>query len=438
MTGPDFDAVDFFKGDELVSDPYPYFDHLRSRCPVTPEPHHGVMMVTGYREAVDVLTDTENFSSCNAVTGPFPGFPVALEGEDVTDLIDQHRDALPFSDQIITFDPPKHKDHRGLLMRLLTPKRLRENEDFMWRRADTQMEGFLAAGRCELIRDYAGPFTLYVIADLLGVPPEDHEWFRDVLQGRPRTDMALGSTGSATLGHSPLAILYDRFAAYVEDRRRQPRDDVLTGMALATFPDGSTPEILDVVRVAANLFSAGQETTVRLLAASFKVIAERPDIQHALRAHRSLIPDFVEECLRTEGPVKGDFRLARRTTRVGGVDIWAGSTVMVLPGAANRDPRHFEAPGQFRVDRPNARDQIGFGRGAHACPGGPLARAEARITIERFLDRMADIRISEAGHGPAGSRRFEYAPTYILRGLQRLELDFTPVDSTQAADPPID
>ncbi|MDA8043631.1 MAG: cytochrome P450 [Actinomycetota bacterium] len=421
------EGVDFFRSNDLVDDPYPYFDQLRARCPVTREPHHGVMMVTGYREAVAVLTDTTNFSSCNAVTGPFPGFPVPLEGDDVGDLIEQHRDELPFSDQIVTFDPPKHKEHRGLLMRLLTPKRLRENEDFMWRRADTKMDEFLAAGRCELIRDYAGPYTLYVIADLLGVPEEDHEWFREVLQGRHRGDAALGSTGSATLGHSPLAVLYDRFSSYVAERRSHPRDDVLTAMALARFPDGSQPEVIDVVRVAANLFSAGQETTVRLLAAAFKVIGERPEVQDALRQDRSLIPDFVEECMRTEGPVKGDFRLARRTTEVGGVEIPAGTTVMILPGAANRDPRQFRDPGEFLVGRPNSRDQIGFGRGAHACPGGPLARAEARITMERFLDRAGDIRVSEAGHGPAGARRYEYAPTYILRGLQRLELEFTPL-----------
>ena len=122
----------------------------------------------------------------------------------------------------------------------------------------------------------------------------------------------------------------------------QPRDDVLTGLATATFPDGSTPEVIDVVRVAANLFSAGQETTVRLLAAAFQLIGERADLQQLLRDDSSRIPDFVEECLRMESPVKGDFRLSRRATTVGGVEIPAGTTVMVLNGAAGRDPRRFE------------------------------------------------------------------------------------------------
>ncbi len=316
-----------------------------------PEPHHGVVMVTGYEEAVSVYTDTATFSSCNAVTGPFPGFPVPLEGDDVSALIEQHRDELPFSDQITTMDPPKHKAHRGMLMRLITPKRLRENEEFMWRRADRQIDEFVARGECELIRDFAGPFTLYVIADLLGVPESDHEWFREELQGSRQHSQALGSTGSGSLGHSPLEFLYDQLTTYVEDRRREPRDDVLTGLATATFPDGSMPEVIDVVRVAANVFSAGQETTVRLLAAALQLIGERSDLQQLLREDRTRIPDFIEECLRMESPVQGDFRLSRTPSTVGGVDIPAGTTIMVLNGAAGRDPRHFEDPGEFRLDR---------------------------------------------------------------------------------------
>jgi cytochrome P450 len=423
----EYDDIDFFRGDELIADPYPYFDHLRSGCPVQREPRHGVVMVTGYEEAVSVYTNTAAFSSCNSVTGPFPGFPVELEGDDLSDVIEQYRDELPFSDQITTMDPPKHKAHRGLLMRLITPKRLRENEDFMWRHADRQIDEFVERGECEFIRDFAGPFTLYVIADLLGVPEEDHEWFRDQLQGGGHNrEEGLGSTGSRTMSHSPLEFLYDSLSKYVEERRREPREDVLTGLATATFPDGSMPEVIDVVRVAANVFSAGQETTVRLLGTALQRIGDDPRIQARLREDSSHIADFVEECLRYESPVKGDFRLARTGATVGGVDIPAGSTIMVLNGAAGRDPRRFEDPDDFRMDRPNAKEHLAFGRGPHACPGGPLARAETRISIERLLARMLDIGISESAHGPFGARRYDYVPTYILRGLTSLHLEITP------------
>ncbi len=418
----DLTAMDFFRDDRLLENPYAYFDALRRKCPVTREPHHGVTMVTGWEEAVEVANNAETFSSCISVTGPFPGFPVPLEGDDVTELIEQHRDELPFSDQLPTLDPPTHTNHRALLMRLITPKRLKENEDAMWMLADRVLDDFLVGGQGEFIRGFAAPFTLFVIADLLGVPDADRD---DFVQNLHRNvGGGLGSTEGESLAHSPLEFIYGRFATYIEDRRREPRDDVLTGLATATFPDGSIPDVADVVRVATNVFSAGQETTVRLLGSALKIMAENPDVQHLLRKDRSRIPNFIEETLRLESPVKGDFRLSRVPTAVGGVDMPAGTTVMVLQGAANRDPRRFEEPDRFDPARKNARQHLAFGRGIHTCPGAPLARAETRVGIERLLDRTADIRICERLHGPADNRHYHYVPTYILRGLTELHLEF--------------
>ncbi len=131
-------------------------------------------MVAGHEEVLAVLRDTASFSNCNIVAGPSFRFPVELTGDDVTGLVEQYRDELPMSDQIITFDPPKHTAHRGLLMGLITPKRLKENEEFMWRLADRQLDAVLPGGQCEFIDDFAQPYTLLVIADLLGVPESDH------------------------------------------------------------------------------------------------------------------------------------------------------------------------------------------------------------------------------------------------------------------------
>jgi cytochrome P450 len=309
-------------------------------------------------------------------------------------------------------------------MRQLTPKRLRENEEFMWRLADRQIDEFLQGDEAEFISGYANPFTLFVIADLLGVPEDEHAEFRTALARRPH-DAAVGSTKDS-LPLNPLEWLYDRFSRYIGDRRLEPRHDVLTALATTTFPNGELPEVIDVVRVAANVFAAGQETTVRLLGTTLQFIAERPDLQQLLRERRELIPNFVEEALRIESPVKGDFRLARRRTAMAGVDIPAGATLMVVNGAANRDPCHFEDPDEFRVERDNAREHLAFGRGVHSCPGGSLARMETRVSIERLLDRTERIAISEAHHGPPDDRRYAYMPTYILRGLMQLHLDITP------------
>ncbi|KPI03527.1 cytochrome P450 [Actinobacteria bacterium OK074] len=431
----DIKALDFFRDDRLVADPAPYYEALRGQCPVLREPHQNVVMVTGYEEAVSVLNDAETFSSCTSVTGPFPGFPVPLEGrDDVSELIERHRDELPLNDQLPTFDPPVHTAHRGLLMRLITPKRLKENEAAIWNLADRVLDGYLVGGEGEFIGEFAGPFTLLVIADLLGVPEEDREEFLAHMHQRPQEGGGIGTTDGQSAAHSPMEYLYEQFAGYIEARRREPREDVLTGLATATFPDGTLPEVIDVVRVAANVFSAGQETTVRLLSSSLKVIAERPDIQHLLRTERDRIPNFVEEMLRTESPIKGDFRLSKVPVTVGGVDIPSGTTLMLLNGAANRDPRRFPDPDTLDPTRSNARQHIAFGRGIHSCPGAPLARAETRVGIERLLDRTTDIRVSDRVHGPADARDYRYIPTFILRGLTHLQLEFDVTEPNTESD----
>ncbi|MGH3523386.1 MAG: cytochrome P450, partial [Mycobacterium sp.] len=415
--------LDFFTDVSLVPDPHPYFDYLRSKNPVLRLPHHNVVAVTGHEEATAVYKDTDAFSNCVTLGGPFPPLPFEPEGDDISAQIERHRNQFPMFEHMVTMDPPAHSRARSILSRLLTPSRLKENEDFMWRLADRQLEEFLANGECEFIAEYAKPFATLVIADLLGVPEEDHKEFRVVL-GAERPGSQVGALDHESVGINPLEWLDEKFCAYIEDRRGVPRDDVLTALATAEYPDGSTPEVIDVVRPATLLFAAGQETTAKLLSAALQVLGDRPDIQRKLRDDRSLIPGFIEESLRMESPVKSHARLARTATTVGGVDVPAGTIVMILPGAANRDPRRFEDPHEFRLDRKNVREHMAFGRGVHSCPGGPLARVEGRVSIERILDRMSDITISEAEHGPPGDRRYTYEPTYILHGLSELHITF--------------
>jgi cytochrome P450 len=421
----DFEAVDFFTDESLVPDPYPYFDHLRSKCPVVSATPFGVLAVTGYDEALAVYKDPA-FSSCVSVAGPFSGMPIGPgDDDDVTDLIEKHRAQVPMAEHITSQDPPLHTRTRGLMNKLITPKRLKENEEFMWRLADQQLDTFIERGKAEFLTDYAKPFSLLVIADLLGVPAEDHEEFRAVFAGE-----LVGQLGEdAPTTHNPLQWLNDKFYSYIEDRRREPRVDVLTGLAQAKHEDGSTPEIEDVMNLSTFLFAAGTETTTKLVSSSMRIIGENPEFEKSLRDDRSKIPAFLEETLRMESPVKAHFRMARSSTSVGDVKVPAGTTVMLLPGACNRDERKFEDPNTFRPDRPNVREQIAFIRGVHSCPGAPLARAEGRISLNRILDRMSGITISEKHHGPADARRYTYEPTFIMRGLDSLHIEFTPAES---------
>ncbi|MCV7202641.1 cytochrome P450 [Mycolicibacterium peregrinum] len=426
MSETNYDTIDYFTDQSLVPDPHPYFDHLRSKCPVVTEPNYGVMAITGFEEATTVLKDTDTFSSCIAVAGPFPPLPFTPEGDDITEQITAHRSQMPMFEHMVTMDPPDHTNARSLLNRLLTPRRLKENEDFMWRLADQCLDDFIADGKCEFLSAYAKPFSLLVIADMLGVPEEDHEEFRTVL-GAPRPGAQVGSLDGDLVASNPLEWLDEKFISYLEDRRKEPRDDVLTALATANYPDGSVPPVIEVVRSATFLFAAGQETTTKLLSASLRVLGDRPDIQQALRDDRSRIPTFVEEALRMDAPVKSQFRLAKKNTKLGDIDVPAGTTMMVCPGAVNRDPVRFEDPHTFSLDRKNVREHIAFGRGVHSCPGGPLARVEGRVSLERILDRMADIAIDEEFHGPADDRHYTYEPTFILRGLTDLNITFKPV-----------
>ena len=269
-------------------------------------------------------------------------------------------------------------------------------------------------GEMEFCRAYAKPFTLLVIADLLGVPREDHETFRGWLGGASGT---VGDPQGRHAGDQVFANLSPYFTRYIEERRASPGDDVMSRLASARFPDGELPEVMDLVRLTTILFAAGQETTVRLLATGMRFLCEQPTVAEELRSDPEAIPNFIEECLRLDGPIKGSFRLALYDTSLAGVPIPAGSMVMAVIGAANRDPRVFEDPDRFDAGRSNARRNVAFGHGEHFCPGASLARTEARISFERLLARLDDFQVLNPG-------ALSYLETFIIRGLNDLPLRF--------------
>ncbi len=410
-------ARDLFTDPELIQDPDPYYAELRGQGPVMREPFHGVFLVSGLEEILAMYADLDSFSSVVAPLGPFVQLPSVAEGENLADVVASRRHEIPLSDQLPALDPPEHTRHRALLGKLLTPNRLKENETFMWSLADRLIDGWLDRGEVEFCSAYANPFTMLVIADLLGVPSEDHETLVGWLQGEGDEKNLAGTTRANESGAETLARLYPFFTRYIETRRASPREDVMTRLATVRFPDGELPETVDVVRLAVILFAAGQETTARLLATSLRILAEQPELADGLRTRPDEIPNFVEECLRFESPIKGSFRLALRDVRVGDVEVPAGSILMALNAAANRDPRIFEDGDRFDPSRANARRHIAFGHGEHFCPGASLARAEARISIERLLTRLGDLELVDPG-------ALSYAPSFLIRGLEALPLRF--------------
>jgi cytochrome P450 len=405
---------DFFTDPELLQDPTPYYTALREQGPVWREPRQGVVILSGIEEILEVYADHEHFSAVASSLGPLVKLPEPEEGESWAEVIERRRNEIPMGDQLISFDPPKHTRHRALIGKLFTPNRLKENEEFMWTLAGGLIDEFADRREVEFGAAYARPFTLLVIADLLGVPRADHETFRGWLGGGADN---VGNPEGRHSGDRVFANLHPYFTRYIEERRALPREDVMSQLARVRFPDGELPEAMDVVRLATILFAAGQETTARLLAAGMRILSERPTLADELRSDPGAIPNFVEECLRLEGPIKGSFRLALRDTTLAGVQIPAGSMVMAMIGAANRDPRVFEDPDRFDPKRSNARRNIAFGHGEHFCPGASLARAEARISFERLLARLDDFRLVDPD-------ALSYAETFVIRGLNDLPLRF--------------
>jgi len=417
------DEIDFFTDTTLPGNTNPYFEKLRARGPATRLPKREVIAVTGYEEGLAVLRNEERFSSFNAAYGPHP-LPFTPEGEDITDQIEANRGAAATFRMISTFDPPNHTRLRFLLQGLITPNRIRDNEKFMWRLADDLIDEFIGEGACEIAFRLAQPFATLVITDLLGVPDEDRQAFRKLLSA-PRSG-GLGSLdGPSDPEDNPLPKIEGHFVRYIEDRRAKPRKDVLTDLAFSKYPDGSLPDAEDVASLSAFLFVAGQDATVRVATAMMLILGEDQELQQRLRADRSLIPNFIEETLRLESAVKTGFRLAKVRAEVGDEEVAPGTTVMLCFSAINRDPKRFANPDAFEPERKNARDHMTFSRGVHSCIGAPLARAELRVMLERLFDRTSEIHIDETQHGPAGSRRVHYPPSYQMHGPTELHLSFT-------------
>jgi cytochrome P450 len=225
----------------------------------------------------------------------------------------------------------------------------------------------------------------------------------------------------------PFAVMGTYFYGYLADRRANPRDDILTEFAHAKYSDGTTPELYDLVQLGMFMFGAGQDTSAKLLGNSMKYLVEDQELQSRLRADPKLIGPFLEEVLRIEGSTKQTARLARKDTRIGDVEIPAGTKILVALSAANRDPRRWENPNELIIGSKKVAEHVGFGRGKHVCAGAPLARVEVRVIMEKFLEMTSKIELDMEQH-PNGIADLSYEPSFIIRGLEKMHIKLTPAE----------
>lgn len=414
---------DFYQDPEVIRNPKAYFDEMRAKAPVSWEPHHGTLMVTGFEEALEVLNDKGGvYSNAASVVGPIPGLPFKPEGHDIRLQLDAHRDEMPWSAHLVAFDGKKHAEYRALLGSLLTYKRLRANEEYLYGLTERLVDGFIARGTCDVVPEYAHATTVYAISDLMGIPMDDRALLLEQI-GAPPSQLE-GDVGK--VGPDPLEAMKPLFDSYLRDRLENDRGDLMSELVRVKLKDGLEPDFEVLSGLARFLFGAGQDTTSRLIAMAVLILSDDQDLQSGLRADPDKVKNFIEECLRFDAPVKVSYRLALEDTKIGDVRVPAGTIICVSLTGASNDPAKFANPDLFNPDRPHVRDHMGFSRGAHGCLGAPLGRMESRIAIETLLRRTSKVRLSEDHHGPTGHRRFNFEPTYSFRSLSDLHIEFDP------------
>lgn len=425
MTTPLIKERDYFTDPSVLLDPYGYFEEMRPRGPICQLETHDCLLVTGFAECVEILRNPTDFSSVNSLASSAFPLPFTPENGNINAQIEANRDKYIGGNLVVTYDDAHHNNVRSLLSRMFTPSRLKANDLFMQEYADSIVANVVADGQCELVKQIATPYVTMVIADLLGVPADDRILFEQkIAEGQ-----TVGSIENpdAPTDTSTLEYMGGFFYRYLMERGANPGNDLLSELVTTTYPDGTKPDIIELVSLATFMFAAGQDTSAKLLGNSMRYIVDIPGLQQQLREDRSLIPWMLEEVLRLEGSSKATHRLARRDTTVCGVEIPAGKALIIALAAANRDPRRWGGDAnEFRLKRPGIREHIAFGRGSHTCAGAPLARAEVTTILNKFFDRTSNIAISESKHGKPGQRNYKFEPSFIIRGLDNLYVDLTP------------
>ena len=414
------------RDEDMVRCPFPLFDDLRATDPVHYSDALGAWVLTRYDDCLAVLHDPVRWST-RMHTGPNPLNEVLgrrMEELSATPegaaLVAESTAVIARGPVLASADPPVHVRQRKLVNGAFRPSRLRAMEPLVRQVADALIDDFAPRGSVELVREFAVGLPMAIIANALGVGDEDLETFKrwsddmvmPVGNQSPSVDQVRGYLES----HRDFSAYFN---AKIDERRRQPADDVISDIANAEI-EGETLERREQLSIISQLLTAGNETTTKLITAIARYLAEYPDVQARVRADRGLVPALVEEVVRLEAPVGGLFRQATTDIEVGGITIPAGDHVWVLYSSANRDHERFGCPADFDIDRPDLKDHVGFGHGQHYCLGAGLARLEATVGTNALLDRLDAIVL-------AGANDFTFEDSYLLRGLRELHLEFTPL-----------
>jgi cytochrome P450 len=395
-------AIRFF-GSEAIQDPYPLYDRMRAEAPVHRIGDSVFYAVCGWDAVLEAVERVEDFSSNLTATmvfhedGTVTPFDMGPPGASMHTLA--------------TADDPIHAAHRKILLPHLSAKRVRIIEEFAAQTADLLWEENLRDGQIEWMSAVANRLPMMVVCKLLGLPDVDVD--RLIRLGYATTTLLDGIVTPDQLAAAGVAAM--ELSGYVLEHFEKASDNSEDGLIadLAARCTSGELEQLPALGIMLTLFSAAGESTASLLGSAAWILADRPGVQQQLRENPQLLSSFIEETLRFESPFRGHYRHVWRDTTLGGVDVPAGAHLLLMWGAANRDPTHFVDPNEFRLDRASAKGHVTFGKGVHFCVGAALARLEAHIVLRTLLERTSWIDATDIG---------EWLPSILVRRRERLQL----------------
>lgn len=388
---------------DALQDPYPLYEQLRAGGPVQRVGDSRFYVVCGWDAVVEAVNRPDDFSSnltATMVFGPdgrVTEFPMGELGSAIHALA--------------TADDPVHAVHRRILLPHLAAKRIRVIEQYAEQTAHRLWLEEVCDGRIEWMSALADRLPMLVVTRLLGLPDADADML--IRRAYSATSLLDGVVTAQQLEAAGIAAL--ELSGYVMEHFEQRVEEPGSGLIadLAARHRGGELEQVVALGIMITLFGAAGESTASLLGSAAWILGTRPDVQRRLRADPDLLDPFLEEVLRFESPFRGHYRHVRRDTTLGGTQLPADSRLLLMWGAANRDPAQFEAPEQFRLDRRGGKAHLAFGKGAHFCVGAALARLEARIVLRMLLERSSWIEADDVG---------AWLPSIGVRRLERLTL----------------
>lgn len=377
----------------IDADPYPVWKRMRDQTPLYFNERYDFFALSRYEDVESGLLDWKTYRSGRGT---------------VLEIVKENIDIPPGS--ILFEDPPLHDQHRSLLVRVFTPKKMSALEPLVRDYCARALDPLVGADGFDFVKDLGGPMPMRVIGYLLGIPESDQEAIRDRLDAGMRLD-----EGSADRTSDENFAFAEMFAEYIDWRAKHPSDDLMTELLNAELreEDGSTRRLTreEVLTYVGLLAGAGNETTTRLIGWTGKVLGEHPDQRRQITEDRLLLTNAIEELLRYEAPSPVQARYVARDVTHHGQTVPEGSVMLLLNGSANRDERKFADADRFDIHRSIGR-HLSLGYGLHHCLGAALARLEGRVALDEVLNRFPDWEVD--------TDRAVQAKTSTVRGWESL------------------